>query len=459
MPKYKILIIDDEKLIRWSLSSDLSKRGFEVIVAETGEIGLKSFAEENPHMVLTDIKLPGINGIDVLKEIKSKNSEIPVIMITAYGDVKTAVESMKIGAYDYITKPFDFDEINIVIERALEISELKTEITELRKEKTKTYNFKSIIGESKATKNVITLAKKIISSNTSTVLISGESGVGKDFLAKVIHFEGIRKDKPFVEISCGAIPDNLLESELFGYERGSFTDAKQRKQGLFELADTGTIFLNEIGDMSEHVQSKVLKVIEDKTFRKIGGTRDIEVDVRIIAATNKDLMKLAETGKFREDLYFRINVLPIFIPPLRERKEDIEHLFKYFLKECCSEFRLDSIPLVSKSVIEMLINYDWPGNVRELKNLVERVLILNRTKEITPEILPDEIKQTICVCKSDGFEISIPDEGIKFEEIEKNIIITALKKCNGNQVKAAKLIGLTRDTLRYRIEKFKINIE
>lgn len=452
----KILVVDDEKIIADSLKQGLEKEGYDVITASSGEEGLEYFMIESPDITLLDINLPRMDGIKVLDAIKKFDKDAIAIMITAYGGVDSAVRAMKMGAYDYVEKPFDLARLNIILKKALETIKLKREVRQLKGEQQKKYNFDSIVGESEAVKKVAALARKIAQSDATTVLIQGESGTGKDLMARVIHFNSSRADKAFIEITCTALPETLIESELFGYEKGAFTDAKLAKKGLVELADGGTIYLDEIGDMKPSTQAKLLRVIEEKTFKRIGGLSDIKVDVRVIAATNKDLHEAVKSGDFREDLYYRLKVIPIYMPRLSGRKEDILLLIKHFIKVFSRELKKNPKE-ISPNTKEILMNYSWPGNVRELKNVIERVFILEEGDGILPEHLPKEITVTDVRSDEGGKSaFTLPYEGVSLENIEKDFIRQALQIADGNQTKAAKLLRLSRYALRYRMQKFEL---
>jgi len=454
MPKAKILVVDDEKLLRWSLDQNLTKEGYTVFTAEKGLDGLTLFKDESPDLILLDIHLPDISGITVLEGIKEINKDAVVVMITAFGDVQTAVKTIKLGAYDFVEKPFNMDKLKIILEKALETCTLRKEVLQFRSQLSSRYGFESIIGQSPIIKKVFELMEKVARSDASTVLLQGESGTGKDLVAKVIHYQSARGDKPFIEINCTALPETLIESELFGYEKGAFTDAKAMKKGLFELADSGTIYLDEIADMKLNTQSKLLKVIENKAFKRVGGIKDIEVDLRIIAATNKVLEEEVKNGMFREDLYYRLKVIPIHLPPLRERKEDIPLLAKYFIDVFNHEFRKNVAGLAPETE-KLFLEYNWPGNIRELKNVIERAMILENEEYILPEHLPMEVcSKELQVTGYKTVDIRLPMSGIDIEEVEKELIRQALDSTKGNQTKAAKLLNLTRDTLRYRMQKF-----
>jgi DNA-binding NtrC family response regulator len=451
--KHKILVVDDEQLIRWSLEQNLKKQGYEVMTAGSGEDALRLLREETPDLMLLDIQLPGISGMEVLEKVKEMEEEIIVIMVTALGVLETAVKAMRIGAYDYINKPFNLDELAIVIRKALETNELKKEVAHLRSEQSRKYGIGNIIGKSKHMQNVLAMVEKIARSDASTVLIQGESGTGKELIAKAIHYESARADKPFMAINCAAVPETLLESELMGHEKGAFTDAKMQKKGLFEMADGGTIFLDEIGDMEPGMQAKLLRVLEERSFRRVGGTRDVQVDVRIVSATNKDLLKAMEEKTFRNDLYYRIQVIPIFLPPLRERKDDIIPLAEHFINHFNREFA-KNVKSISRMAEKFLTEYTWPGNIRELKNVIERAIILENEETLLLEHLPQEIvtKTGGAGAGTSGFRL--PPEGIDIEDVERELIRQALEISEGNQSKAAKKLNLGIDAFRYRMKKF-----
>lgn len=453
MKRSKILVVDDEHLIRWSLEQNLKKQGYEVVTAGSGEDALRLVREEQPDLVLLDIQLPGISGIDVLEKIKDHDDDIIVIMVTANSGLENAVNAMRLGAYDYVSKPFNLDELSIVVRKALDTSDLKQEVVRLRSESKKN-GPPNIIGESRQIKYLMEVLDKVARSEASTVLVQGESGTGKELVAKWIHYSSNRAEKPFIAINCAAVPATLLESELFGHEKGAFTDAKASKKGLFELADGGTVFLDEIGDMEMGMQAKLLRFLEDRTFRRIGGGRVFTVDVRIISATNKDLQKSIEERSFRNDLYYRLQVIPIFLPSLRERKEDIIPLATHFISMFNRDFN-KKVQGIAGMAERMMTDYSWPGNVRELKNVVERAIILGNDETLLMEHLPLEIiakasPQTCAPVSS----FRLPPEGIDIEEVEKELIRQALEITEWNQSKAAKKLSLGIDAFRYRMKKF-----
>jgi DNA-binding NtrC family response regulator len=453
MRRNKILVVDDEHLIRWSLEQNLKKQGFEVVTAGTGEDALRLAREEQPDLVLLDIQLPGISGIEVLEKLKEYDEDIIVVMVTAHGGLDTAVNAMRMGAYDYVSKPFNLDELSITIKKALETSDLKQEVARLRTETKKSIP-PNIIGESRHMKYLMEVLEKVAKSEASTVLVQGESGTGKELVAKWIHYSSNRADKPLVAINCAAVPATLLESELFGHEKGAFTDAKSTKKGLFELADGGTVFLDEIGDMEMGMQAKLLRFLEDRTFRRIGGGRVYSVDVRIISATNKDLQKAIEEKTFRNDLYYRLQVIPIFLPPLRERREDIIPLATNFINIYNKDFN-KRVTGIAGMAERMMMDYGWPGNVRELKNVIERAIILGNEDTLLLEHLPLEIvAKTAHQAGAPMSAFRLPPEGVDIEEVEKELIRQALDVSEWNQSKAAKKLNLGIDAFRYRMKKF-----
>ncbi|MFZ2949392.1 MAG: sigma-54 dependent transcriptional regulator [Desulfuromonadaceae bacterium] len=453
MKRNKLLVVDDEHLIRWSLEQNLKKQGYEVVTAGSGEDALRLVREEQPDLVLLDIQLPGISGIDVLEKIKDHDDGIIVIMVTANSGLEHAVNAMRLGAYDYVSKPFNLDELSIVVKKALETSDLKQEVVRLRTE-TKKDGPPNIIGDSKQVKYLMEVLEKVARSEASTVLVQGESGTGKELVAKWIHYSSNRAEKPFIAINCAAVPATLLESELFGHEKGAFTDAKATKKGLFELADGGTVFLDEIGDMEMGMQAKLLRFLEDRSFRRIGGSRVFTVDVRIISATNKDLQNSIEEKTFRNDLYYRLQVIPIFLPSLRERKEDIIPLATHFISLYNKDFN-KKVQGIASMAERVMTSYSWPGNIRELKNVIERAIILGNDETLLLEHLPLEIVAK--ASPQNGAPSSsflLPPEGIDIEEVEKELIRQALEITEWNQSKAAKKLNLGIDAFRYRMKKF-----
>ena len=480
MSKERILIVDDEHLIRWSLSQPLIKNGYTVDTAESGTEAQAKMTTFKPHMVLLDIRLPDANGIELLERFKSENKDLIVIMITAYADVGSAVEAFKFGAEDYIGKPFNLESVKNVIIQAFEKKKLNAQLEDYNHSIDPRIDEDRLIGNSPEMIEVFKIIKRCAETNDKTVLILGQSGTGKELVAKAVHLYSQRSKAPFFEINCAAIPDNLLENELFGHEKGAYTDAGKRHKGIFEMADGGTVFLDEIGDMPMPMQGKILKAIENKRYRRLGGDCDIDVNVRIIAATNRVLKEMVEDGRFRADLYYRLNVMTINIPPLKERKADIPHLAKYFIELFNNEYNRN-IEGISPAAIELMLSYDWPGNVRELRNSIERALILEDNRILSADNLnlPSTSKTEAAEVKtttlsenreapndngplhtrantSGELQITLPADGISFEELEKNIIQLALEKHAGNQTKAARYLQLSRDTLRYRMKKFNL---
>ncbi len=455
MANEKILIVDDEYLIRWSLSENLKLEGLRCVTAESGEEALEAFRSELPDLVLLDIKLPGMDGVQVLERLKELDRDVPVVMVTATSQLDTAVRAMKLGAYDYVSKPFDLTEIRTKVRHALENTRLRREVEYHRSRQAERRGFERIVGPSPEVAEVIAIARKVAHSASTTVLLQGESGTGKDLLAQAIHCESARADRPFMPINCTALPEELLESELMGHEKGAFTDAKKTKKGLFELADGGTIFLDEIGDMKPGLQSKLLRFLEDRTFKRVGGKDDIEVDVRIIAATNKDLEHAIAERSFREDLYYRLSVVPITLPPLRERRGDILPLARHFLDGFNRDFKV-SFRRFSPEAETLMTAYSWPGNVRELRNVVERAVILSAGPDIGPDSLPWKIKgeQKRGQAGTEPGVVVLPEDGVAIDDVEKELIVQALEKTGQNQTQSARLLGLTRDALRYRMKKY-----
>jgi len=449
----KILIVDDERLIRQSLEKELTGQGYVVFSAENGKTALRLVEEESLDLVLLDLKLPDMKGIEVLKSLREMDKNLTVVIITAYGTLETAIQAMRLGAYDYITKPFDLEAISLSVRKALETTHLKKEVTYFRTQEAVRFGLHRIIGQSVAMRELRQQVKQIAQSEASTVLLEGESGTGKDLVARTIHQESLRAEYPFVEVNCSALPDPLIESELFGHERGAFTDAKERKAGLLEVANRGTLYLDEIGDMNPTLQAKLLSVIENKRFRRLGGVKDLSVDLRFIAATNKNLAAAVKKGDFREDLYYRLKVFPIFLPPLRERKSDLALLIDFLLGELRKEFK-KKVQGLSPEAQELLASYSWPGNIRELRNVLERAFILCEGQDIEPEHLPPEIIHPLSPAQISASPFKLPPQGIALETVERDLIRQALEVCGGNQIRAAKLLGISRDVLRYRMKKF-----
>ncbi|HAS17137.1 MAG TPA: DNA-binding response regulator [Nitrospiraceae bacterium] len=457
MKSCQILLIDDEDDIRETLTTLLNMNGYTVTALPDGPSAIEEVKKEKYQMVITDLMLPEMNGIDIIKNIKEVDPDIQCIVITGYATVSTAVEAMKAGAFDYLMKPFNSSEIMMLIKRALEFQELHAENQQLKKNLESKYRFENLIGNSEGIKKVCSLIEKVAETD-STILILGESGTGKELVARTIHYNSHRKNRPLIPINCGAIPESLLESELFGHEKGAFTGASSTRIGRFELADSGSIFLDEIGEMSPALQVKLLRILQQREFERVGGTKTIKVDVRIIAATNIDLEKAVQIGKFREDLYYRINVIPIVIPPLRERIEDILLLAEYFL-EYFNRTKKKAIKGFSQEAMNLLINYRWPGNIRELENLIERLVILKGDGIVYPEDLPDKVR--IIRFEEGIIPLTIPDGGINLkdvvEEFENNLIVQALQKAQGVKNRAAQLLSLNRTTLVEKLKKKKLD--
>jgi DNA-binding NtrC family response regulator len=455
--KPSILIVDDDEVMQQTLSDVLRKRGYEIFSVSSGNGALPVIKKNIIDLVLLDMKLPDVDGLEVLKKIKELDTEILVIMMTAYSDVQTAVSAMKSGAYHYINKPFELEELKLLIEKGLETKSLINEVRRLHRQQKEEFLNSHIDGVSPQIQYVKELIGMISKTHKTSVLIQGESGTGKELAANAIHYNGKRSNRPLMKINCSAIPDSLLESELFGYEKGAFTDAKNTKKGLFELADGGTVFLDEIGDMKPFLQSKILRVLENQTFMRVGGEREIKVDVRIIAATNKNLETLVREGLFRKDLYYRLKVMVVEMPPLRERVEDILLLSTLFIEENNREHN-KNIRGFSEEAKKFMAQYHWPGNVRELKNVIERAMILTDQEVITPKQLPFELRQSGGYDRgntvSEQFEIT--DE-MSLEYIEKMHLSKVLKRLEGNKSKASKVLGISRATLRAKIRRYNLS--
>jgi DNA-binding NtrC family response regulator len=449
----QILVVDDEQLIRWSLEKNLTKHGFQVQSAESGEQALEIIARETPDLVLLDITMPGIDGLQTLEEIKKNDPSIAVIMITALGVLETAVRAMQLGAFDYIHKPFNMDELLVVIQKALENRALKQEVEHLRRENKRTFGMGRIIAESQHMRNVMDMVARIARSDAGTVLVQGESGTGKELIARALHEGSSRADKPFMAVNCAAVPETLLESELMGHEKGAFTDAKTQKKELFEMAHGGTVFLDEIGDMQAGMQAKLLRVLEERSFRRVGGSKDVKVDVRIIAATNKELLQSIEEGTFRKDLYYRIQVIPIYLPPLRERRDDILPLAHFFIERFNQDFGRQ-VKGFTNEAQHYLQTYDWPGNIRELRNMIEREIILEDAEYLSLATIPSSCVRGGSSGSGNRFDFVLPPDGVDIEVVEKQLIEQALEQCDNNQSQAARKLSLGIDAFRYRMKKF-----
>jgi DNA-binding NtrC family response regulator len=453
----RILLVDDEPLLRRSLSTLLADAGYEVDQAETAGEALAQLGLSLPDLVLLDYRLPDRSGLEVLRRARRMAPRLPVLMMTAHGTIGGAVEAMREGAYDYLEKPFEVDELLPAVERGLETARLREEVFRNRAESLRGAGLENLVAESPAMREIVQMVRRIATSEATTILLTGESGVGKGLIARALHAEGSSRERPFLTITCTALAAELLESELFGHERGAFTDAKSQKKGLFELGDGGTIFLDEIGDLPMSLQGKLLRVLEDKTFRRVGGTHDIRVSVRIIAATNKELQQALDEGAFRRDLYYRLKVIPIEVPPLRDRREDVPILVERFVRHFCGEFHR-SISGIDPAALELLVGYPWPGNVRELRNAIERAVLLTANTTLGVEDLPTEIRggSERGLAASEGLSrgFQLPAEGVVFEELERDLVRQALAITRGNRSRAARLLGMNRDQIRYRIEKF-----
>ena len=448
-----ILIVEDEAKMRRLLELNLGDDGFTTFSAEDAETGLKLLSENPIDLILTDLKLPGMNGLEFLQTVKRRNAALPVVVMTAFGSVETAVDAMKAGASDYVLKPFSLTEMRIVIHKELDVRNLREENRALREALGKRYSHPNIVARSPKMQEVLATVERVAPTN-STVLLGGESGVGKDLIARAIHEKSRRASGPFLKINSTAIPENLLESELFGFEKGAFTGAIASKPGKFELADKGTLFLDEIGDVPPVTQVKLLRVLQEREFERLGGTRTVKVDVRLIAATNKDLRQALEQGTFREDLYYRLNVVPIDIAPLRERKEDISDLVNLFISRFTGESR-KPVEGITPEAMQILVNYHWPGNVRELQNIVERACALAKGSVLGPSDIHLDIRPAKAANGPGGF---LPD-GLTLEQWEDEMVQEALRRANGNKSQAARLLGLSRNALRYRLSKIGISDE
>lgn len=465
-----ILLVDDEDTIRLFLEKTLREEGYEALTAATGAEALEITRSELPDLVLLDLKLPDMSGLEVLRQIKEEVPEVCVIMLTAFGDIETAVTAMKKDAFDFVSKPVNLEQLLISIEKGLESRKLTRELFELRRRFKLDVGDDYVPGESRQMREIYEIVKRVAQSDTTTILIQGESGTGKEMIATMIHRYSTRRDQPFLEVNCASLPEELLESELFGHERGAFTDAKSQKVGLLELANKGTLFLDEIGEMSLTIQVKVLRVLERMTFRRVGGTKDIKVSVRIISATNSDLESAVQRKVFREDLYYRLKVVPVFIPPLRERKEDIYLLLKHFLNHFNKQFN-KNFREVEDPAYDVILNYPWPGNIRELKNMVERVVLLEDDTVLRADHIPQSIRQGTAAAKElsavrrieAALSRPFPDEGMAFEElmdgVERELVGKAMREAGGNQSRAARYLQLNRDKIRYRLKNLNMEQE
>jgi DNA-binding NtrC family response regulator len=449
----RVLVVDDEKLIRWSVAERLQRDGYEVISAESGEEALELLAATPPDLMLLDVRLPGIDGVQTLQRALSLHPDLAVLMMSAHSTVDIAVDAMKHGAVDFLVKPFPFQALDSAVERAIATARTRRQIATLATGNRNASALEAIVGESAAMEQVRTMIGRLSASDTTTVLIEGESGSGKEVVARAIHFRSGRAERPFMQVNCAALPEHLLESELFGHERGAFTDAHTQKRGLFESAVGGSVMLDEIGDLPPGGQAKLLRLLENKTFRRVGGVQELRADVRVIAATNVNLEERVAEGRFRADLFFRLNVVRIPVPALREHLEDVPTLTAHFVARYNQEMKR-SIRGVSGPAMEILRGYHWPGNVRELRNVIERAFILHAgADEIRPEHLSPELRKAGAVKRPEKVVPNVTEDGLVLDDVEKKLIAEAMERASGNQSKAARLLGVSRDTLRYRLKK------
>jgi two-component system response regulator AtoC len=445
-------------MIRWSLGEALRGWGYEPIQAETASAALAAFDADQPAAILLDINLPDGSGLEVLRQIRHRQSDAVVIMITANVLVDETIAALRGGAYDFIGKPINLEELQVALRNGIEARQLRKEVNLYRRERAQQFSFAQIVGESPAMREMLALAHKVAESEVSSVLLQGESGTGKDLIAKAIHYHSSRADNPFIAINCAALPSTLIESELFGYEKGAFTDAKARKEGLFEQAEAGTLFLDEIGELELSLQAKLLRVLEEGAFRRVGGLKDLPLDVRVIAASNRDLKTEGEAGRFRADLFYRLSVIQIDIPPLRGRGTDIRILAEHYIDSFRSRLR-KQIDSISPEVLEAFASYHWPGNVRELRNVIERAMILEDGNEITMKYLPRALTADLALSSEakNSYHteepVRLPASGLSLEEVEMSLVRQALEQSGGNQTKAAELLAISRDQLRYRMKK------
>jgi two-component system response regulator PilR (NtrC family) len=452
----RILVVDDERSMRELLAIVLKREGYDVVLAEDGRSAIAALEKQPVDLLVSDIKMPDMSGVDVLRAAKAIDKDILGIMITAFASTETAVEALRLGAYDYVTKPFKVEELKQRVQKALERRDLEQENLLLKRTLQTTHQFCNIIGRSEPMLAVFKLVETV-AATSSTILITGDSGTGKELVARALHYNSLRRDRPFVALNCGALPETLLESELFGHMRGSFTGAVANKKGLIEVAEKGTIFLDEIADMSQMMQVKLLRLLQDRKFRRVGGLEELDADVRFIAATNKDLSQFVAEGKFREDLFYRINVIPVHLPPLRERREDVPLLAEHFLERFRTQMAKGVIS-ISSEAMQCLERYDWPGNIRELENVIERAVALEQTPTILPESLPVAVRNQ--VPQNGARALPLPDAGFDLEqhvqELERDYIAQALKKANGVQVRAAEVLGMSFRSFRYYAKKYNL---
>jgi DNA-binding NtrC family response regulator len=450
MTSARILVVDDDENLRWVLKTQLEDMGYTIFEAADGEQALSAIAKQPPALVLTDLKMPGLSGLELLARLRSEYPEVPAVIITAFGTIQSAVEAMRVGAYDYLTKPIDYEELAIVVNRVIEHFRLVAEVQNLRTSLDRKYGFENIIGHSEALLSLLDTAARAAQSE-STILIHAETGTGKELLARAIHFNSRRREKPFITINCGAIPRELLESELFGHVKGSFTGAVSHKTGKVEMANRGTLFLDEIGEMPGELQVKVLRLIQQRELEKVGATSPVKVDVRFVAATHRNLQAMIEDGTFREDLYYRLAVIPLELPPLRDRVDDIPELAQhFFLKVREKQGRPDLV--LPPNLLPRFQDYRWPGNIRELENVIERIAVLARGNEISLRDLPDFLQRDRPAI--DMLQLELPARGVSLEGVEKELLTRALEKFNGNQTHAARYLDISRKALRYRMEKY-----
>ena len=450
----RVLIVEDEGLIRWSLRQKFEERGYRVTEAETGKAAMEALDGGLFDLIVLDYKLPDTTGLEILRRVRGEDNDSVVIMMTAYSTVENAVEAIKLGAFDYVSKPFQMDELLFTVDKALETTKLRREVRQLRRHLEHEYGTDQIIGQDPSMRELLELVNQVARTGVSTVFLRGDTGTGKDLVARVIHHTSERATQPFVNITCTALSETLLESELFGHERGAFTDAKAQKKGLLEIADGGTVYLDEIGDMPPALQAKLLRFLEARKFRRVGGTREISVDVRIIAATNRNIDRAIEAGTFRRDLMYRLNVVTIYLPPLRARGDDLRLLTQHFVQRFATEFK-KPVTAVSSPVYDMLYGYSWPGNVRELRNVIERAILLCKHETVQPgDIVLGRPENT--PWEWDVEHVHLPPHGFDFDKLnrlERNLLCQALERTGHNQSRAARLLNLSRDRLRYRLQK------
>lgn len=450
----RVLIVEDESLIRWSLRQKFEERGYRVTEAENGKVALEAIEGSRFDLIMLDFKLPDMTGVDILRSIREVENDAVVLMMTAYSTIETAVEAIKLGAFDYIPKPFQMEHLLHTVDKALETTKLRREVRELRHDLQEKYGSATLIGDSEPMRRLLEMIQQVARTGASTILLRGETGTGKDLAARIIHQHSDRATRQFVNITCTAISDTLLESELFGHERGAFTDAKLQKKGLLELADGGTAFLDEIGDMQPALQAKLLRFLEERRFRRVGGTKELDTDVRVIAATNREIEKAITDGKFRQDLFYRLNVVSIMLPPLRARGDDVKLLTSHFVEKYSREFKRP-IARVTDEAYARMAAYGWPGNVRELKNVIERAVLLCKGDTITPD---DVVVGTLEPPPTlwDFEHMPLPDGGFdldKLQVLESRLLKQAMDRAQGNQSRAAKLLNVSRDRLRYGLQK------